>query len=117
MVAEFTGAQPPQEVERFLDALLPSEADGLVAQADEAALRRALELEPGRADAAVPLAKLLFARGEADAAAAILENVSGSFAAEGLLARIELERSGDRPIFTMPSRRSTPAPPNADSTF
>ena len=94
MVAEFTGAQPPQEVERFLDALLPSEADALVAQADEAALRRALELEPGRADAAVPLAKLLYARGEADAAAAILENVSGSFAAEGLLARIELERSG-----------------------
>jgi putative thioredoxin len=94
MVAEFTGAQPPQEVERFLDSLLPSEADALVAQADEAALRRALELEPGRADAAVPLAKLLYARGEADAAADILENVTGSFAADGLLARIELERSG-----------------------
>src|ERR1700761_1091085 len=94
MVAEFTGAQPPQEVERFLDSLLPSEADALVAQADEAALRRALELEPGRADAAVPLAKLLYARGEADAAAEILENVSGSFAADGLLARIQLERSG-----------------------
>jgi putative thioredoxin len=94
MVAEFTGAQPPQEVERFLDSLLPSEADALVAQADEAALRRALELEPGRADAAVPLAKLLHRRGEADAAAAVLENVTGSFAADGLLARIELERSG-----------------------
>jgi putative thioredoxin len=94
MVAEFTGAQPPQEVERFLESLLPSEADALVAQADEAALRRALEIEPGRADAAVPLAKLLYARGEADEAAAILANVSGSFAADGLLARIELERSG-----------------------
>jgi putative thioredoxin len=94
MVAEFTGAQPPQEVERFLDSLLPSEADALVAQADEAGLRRALELEPGRADAAVPLAKLLYARGDVDEAAAILENVSGSFAADGLLARIELERSG-----------------------
>ncbi len=94
MVAEFTGAQPPEEVERFLDLLLPSEADALVAQADEPALRRALELEPGRADAAVPLAKLLYARGEVDAAAAILENVSGSFSADGLLARIELERSG-----------------------
>jgi putative thioredoxin len=94
MVAEFTGAQPSEEVDRFLDLLLPSEADALVAQADEAALRRALELEPGRADAAVPLAKLLYARGEVDAAAAILENVAGSFAADGLLARIELERSG-----------------------
>ncbi len=30
----------------------------------------------------------------AEPAAAILENVSGSFAADGLLARIELERSG-----------------------
>ncbi len=94
VVAEFTGAQPPQEVERFLDLLVPSEADALIARADEAALRRALELEPGRADAAVPLAKLLHGRGEADAAATILENVSGSFAADGLLARIELERSG-----------------------
>lgn len=94
MVAEFTGAQPAEAVERFLDALLPSEVDALVAQADEAALRRALELEPGRADAAVPLAKLLYARGESDAAAEILGNVSGSFAGDGLLARIELERSG-----------------------
>jgi putative thioredoxin len=94
MVAEFTGAQPPQAVESFLDSLVPSEADGLVAQADEAGLRRALELEPGRADAAVPLARILLARGEPDPAAGILENVSGSFAADGLLARIELERSG-----------------------
>ena len=94
VVAEFTGAQPPQEVERFLDSLLPSEVDALVAQADESALRRALELEPGRADAAVPLAKLLYACGDVDGTAAILENVSGSFAADGLLARIQLERSG-----------------------
>ncbi len=94
MVAEFTGVQPQQEVERFLDSLVPSVADGLVAQADEAGLRRALELEPGRADAAVPLARMLLARGESEPAAAILENVSGSFAADGLLARIELERAG-----------------------
>jgi putative thioredoxin len=94
MVAEFTGAQPREAVERFLDSLLPSEADALVAQADEAALHRALELEPGRADAAVPLARMLIGRGETDAAAAILENVSGSFTADGLLARIELERAG-----------------------
>jgi putative thioredoxin len=94
IVSEFVGAQPAEVVERFLDALLPSEAEGLVAQGDEASLRRAIELEPGRADAAVPLARLLLARGETDEAAAILENVSGSFAAEGLLARIGLERSG-----------------------
>ena len=93
VASEFVGVQPPAAVERFLDALLPSEADGLVAQGDEASLRRAVELEPGRADAAVPLARLLHARGEADEAAAILAHVSGSFAADGLLARIELERA------------------------
>jgi putative thioredoxin len=92
VVAEFTGAQPPKAVAQFLDGLVPSEVDALVTQGDEHALRQALELDPSRADAAVPLAKVLFARGELDAAAAILENVSGSFAADGLLARIALER-------------------------
>jgi putative thioredoxin len=94
VVAEFTGAQPPQAVEQFLDGLVPSEADALVDQGDEQALRRALELEPTRADAAVPLARLLYARGESDAAAEILRGVSNSFAAEGLLARIALEQAG-----------------------
>jgi putative thioredoxin len=91
VASEFVGAQPPPNVERFLDALLPSEADDLVATGDEAALRRALELEPGRADAAVPLARLLHERGEDDEALAVLGNVSGSFAADGLAARIRLE--------------------------
>lgn len=94
VASEFVGVQPPSAVDRFLDELLPSETDGLVTQGDEASLRRAVELEPGRADAAVPLAKLLHSRGDADEAAAILEPVSGSFAADGLLARIELERAG-----------------------
>ena len=91
VVSEFVGAQPPPNVEKFLDALLPSEADALVASGDETALRQALELEPGRADAAVPLARLLHERGENDEALAVLGNVSGSFAADGLAARIRLE--------------------------
>ena len=77
---------------RFFDALLPSEADALVQAGDENALRRALELEPNRADAAVALARLLHERGESDAALELLGNVSGSFAADGLAARIRLER-------------------------
>src|SRR5215204_2204668 len=64
VVAEFMGAQPPAQVERFLDALVPSEAEELVRSGNEEDLRRALELEPGRADAAVPLARMLAARGE-----------------------------------------------------
>ena len=95
VVAEFVGAQPPSAVERFLDGLLPNEADQLVAHGDEASLRQALALEPARADAALPLARLLHGRGESDEAAQILARVPGSFAADGLLARIELEAAGD----------------------
>jgi putative thioredoxin len=91
--AEFVGAQPPAAVARFLDSLLPSEADGLVQDGDEASLRRALELEPTRADAAVPLARILRARGDTDEALAVLARVPASFAADGLAARIELERA------------------------
>src|SRR5205807_4878708 len=75
VVAEFLGAQPPAAVERFLDSLLPSEADELVARGDEGSLRRALELEPTRANAAVPLASLLHARGESDQALEVLAKV------------------------------------------
>ncbi len=95
VVSEFVGAQPPANVERFLDALLPSEADALAAQGDEASLRKALELEPNRADAIVPLARILHRRGETEEAGALLERVPGNFAADGLSARIKLEQQGE----------------------
>jgi putative thioredoxin len=91
VVAEFVGAQPPPQVQAFVDSLLPSEADELVGAGDEASLRAALALEPSRADAAVPLARLLHGRGETDEALGVLDNVAGSFAADGLAARIRLE--------------------------
>jgi putative thioredoxin len=94
VVSEFVGAQPPPAVERFLDGLVPSEADALVVAGGEPQLRRALELEPGRADAAAALARLLRERGEADAALEVLANATG-FAAEGLAARIRLEADPD----------------------
>jgi putative thioredoxin len=89
---EFVGAQPPAAVERFLDSLVPSEADELVARGDEASLRRAVELEPSRADAAVPLARILYQQGEIDGALELLRDVPASFTGEGLSARIKLER-------------------------
>jgi putative thioredoxin len=95
VVAEFIGAQPPATVARFLDSLLPSEADALVASGTEPELRRALELEPGRADAAVALARLLADRGDREAALQVLGNVAGSFAADGLAARLRLEADED----------------------
>ena len=91
LVDEFVGAQPPPQVRKFLDGLLPSEVDALVEEGDEDSLRRALELEPARGDAAVALARLLRERGERDAALAALANATGSYAAEGLAARIRLE--------------------------
>ena len=90
IVAEFVGAQPPPQVAKFIDGLLPSQADGLVAAGDEQSLRDALALEPGRADAAVPLARLLHERSDDDEALEVLGNVAGSFAADGLAARIRL---------------------------
>jgi putative thioredoxin len=91
VASEFVGVQPPIAVDRFLDSLLPSEADALVQIGDEDSLRKALELEPSRADAAVPLARVLRARGETESALEILAGVPGSFAADGLAARIALE--------------------------
>jgi len=92
VVDQFVGVQPPPAVERFFDGLVPSEADRLVEAGDEASLRRALELQPGRADASLALGGLLHRRGEEDAALEILDAVPRSFAAEGLAARIRLER-------------------------
>jgi putative thioredoxin len=91
IVDEFVGVQPPAQVERFFDRLVPSEADTLVAAGDEASLRRALELEPTRTDATVALAKMLHGQGERDEAARLLANVAGNFGGEGLAARIRLE--------------------------
>lgn len=102
VVAEFVGAQPAPAVERFLDSLVPSEAEELVKRGDEQSLRRALELEPRRADAAVALARILHGRGELDEALELLARFPGNFAAEGLAARITLERAdgvGLKPAF------------------
>jgi putative thioredoxin len=89
VVSEFVGAAPPPQVKAFFDALVPSEAERLVAAGGEEDLRRALELEPQRTEAAVALARLLAARGETDEAIALLDARPG-FAAEGLLARLRL---------------------------
>jgi putative thioredoxin len=92
VVDEFVGAQGREAVERFFDDLLPSEADLLVTSGEEDDLRRALELEPGRADAAVGLARMLIARGEGERALGVLAPVNGSFEADGLAARVRLEQ-------------------------
>ena len=91
VVAEFVGAQPTAAVERFLDSLFPSQAELLAQKGDEKSLRAALALEPERPDAALQLARILHRRGLLDEALEILAKVHGSFAADGLAARINLE--------------------------
>ena len=92
VAAEFTGALPPAQVERFFDSLVPSEADDLARSGEEADLRRALELDPAHPDARRALGRLLLERGDTDEAVQVLEGASGDFVAGGLLARVELAR-------------------------
>jgi putative thioredoxin len=95
VAAEFTGALPPAEVERFFDSVVPSEADELATSGDEQDLRRALELDPGHPTARRELGKLLLRRGDSGAAIELLEGAPGDFVADGLLARAALAGDGD----------------------
>jgi putative thioredoxin len=90
VVDEFVGALPAAAVERFFDKLVPSDVDALVAAGDEASLRRALELQPGRADAAARLGRTLLDRGDVQEAFDVLQHVKGDFEAEGLAAQARL---------------------------
>jgi putative thioredoxin len=95
VASEFTGALPPAEVERFFDALVPSEADELAARGDESSLRRALELDPRHAGARSDLGRMLLRRGEAEEALDVLGEVAGDFVASGLAARARLTGEGE----------------------
>jgi putative thioredoxin len=92
VAAEFVGAQPPSQVEAFFDGLVPSETQLLLEAGDEESLRKILEKEPANVDANFALAQMHYRNGDPDCALERLRNVSGSFRADGLAARIELER-------------------------
>jgi putative thioredoxin len=95
VAAEFVGAVPPSQVELFFDGLVPTETQQLLETGDEESLRKILESEPANVDANFALAQLNYRRGDTEAALEHLGNVTGSFRADGLAARIELERGGD----------------------
>jgi putative thioredoxin len=92
VASEFLGAIPPAQIDAFLDALIPTDPEPTLDTADEAALAAVLAEDPSRADAALPLARLALARGDFDAAEAVLAPVSPGFAVDGLGARIGLAR-------------------------
>ncbi len=90
VVGEFTGALPPAQIEQFLDTLVPSPADELVASGDEASLREALALDPRHGGAAAALGRILLARGDSEEASELFGRFAGDFLIEGLAARAQL---------------------------
>jgi putative thioredoxin len=93
VVAEFIGAIPPARIEEFLNQIVPSEADRLAESDDEDSLRKALELDPRQAPAAIKLGRLLLARGETGEALELFRPFPHDFVADGLAARAELSTS------------------------
>ena len=85
-VAEFVGAQPEPVLRRFLQAILPTEADRLAREGAtraaagdpagaEAGFRDALDRDPRHAPALLGFARLLAARGDVDEGLRLLERV------------------------------------------
>ena len=97
LVDEFTGAQPPAVVERFVESLKPKASDALLAAGDEQSLREAIELDPTRADVRVQLARILLGDGREAEALELLKPVQHDREADGLLARSELAADPDAP--------------------
>jgi putative thioredoxin len=95
VVAEFIGAIPPARIEAFLNEIVPSEADQLAESGDEDSLRKALELDPRHAQAAVGLGRLLLERGDVDEAQQVLRPFPHDFIADGLAARAGLSATGN----------------------
>ena len=99
VTAEFVGALPPTQVEAFFDGLVPSETQLLLDAGDEQSLRAIIEKDPANVDANFALAQMQYRDGDPDSALEHLRNAAGSFRADGLAARIELE-GDDRPRVT-----------------
>jgi putative thioredoxin len=97
LVDEFTGAQPPAVVERFVESLVPKASDVLLAVGDETSLREAIELDPSRADVRVQLARILMVEGRESEALELLRAVTHDREADGLLARHELAGDPEAP--------------------
>ncbi len=82
VVDGFVGALGDREARAFIDRLLPSEQDDLlaelIARGDEASLRAALEIEPGNEEAILVLAELLVEAGDGEGALALLARIPES---------------------------------------
>ena len=115
LVNEFIGAIPEQSIRKFVQTLLPTEADmsamegeqaereGRVAEA-ERLYREALQSDEGHVPAKLGLARLTASRGDLEEAKGMLEPLRPHPEAERLLSAIELSewaspgKNGDSPV-------------------
>jgi putative thioredoxin len=93
VVREFVGAQPAGVVERFVESLVPSQADRLVVAGDEASLRQALEADPDHVGARVALARRLLDAGKVDEVEALLAPVEHDMVAAALPVLVDAVRA------------------------
>lgn len=120
-VSMFIGAYPEDEVNRFVDSLLPTPADLEAQEAEaeyeagdlesaEAGFRDALSKEPDNKDAALGLGGVLIARGDLDGARPLVMQHLPDPDAEALHARIEvLEWTSEGGAGTLGSAKRTAA--------
>jgi len=109
LAGEFLGAQPEPNVRRFIEQLLPSEAESLAreaqrleeagkAQGAESLYRAALAKEANQPLALLGLARILVQRGEESDAQTLLTRVPNTVpehpAAQQLLAQLRLKQTG-----------------------
>ena len=112
---EFIGAVPEQAIHQFIQSVLPSEADGIAAQAEQAErsgrleeadalYARALEQNPNSREATLGRGRLAALRGDAETARRLLAPLRPDPEAEQLLAAIEVSewaspsRNGEGPL-------------------
>lgn len=127
ITAEFLGAQPEPVVRRFVEQLLPSEAETLAqegkrleelgkAQGAESLYRAALAKEAAQPLALLGLARLLMQRGEEADALSLLGrvplNTPEYAAAQPLSAQIRLKQNGPSAGDETPYREKLAANPN-----
>lgn len=98
----FIGAYPEDEVNRFVDTLMPSEAELVAEEAHaeeeagdlagaEAGYRDALEKEPGNRDAAIGLARILVERDDDDEARELVTPLLPDADAERILSAMRVK--------------------------
>jgi len=102
IVGQFVGLLPEANIRAWIEQILPSPVETLIAQARtqeassleeaEAQYRRAIEVAPNRPEARIGLARVLLARGQIDQSQQILDELASSdlLDAEGRRLRAEV---------------------------